>query len=203
MRTRMMSTLFLASATGLLSSGLHADVLEVAADGSQDYVSIQAAVDAAVTGDTILVYPGSYSETVSETDGKSLQIRSARGPAVTVISGASAPETRVVTLSGDGTGQFRGFTVRDGHGISSSGYAISACIVESNGLTGSMSAAIDLGAGSSLSGCVVRDNVSATTATCAGAYLGADGISVTSCLCLLYTSPSPRDRTRSRMPSSA
>ena len=24
-----------------------------------------------------------------------------------------------------------------------------------------------------------------------------------SCICLLYTSPSPRDRTRSRMPSSA
>ena len=52
MRTRMMSTLFLASITGLLSSGLHADVLEVAADGSQDYVSIQSAVDAAATGDT-------------------------------------------------------------------------------------------------------------------------------------------------------
>ena len=182
MRMRTMSTLFLASATGLLSSGVYADVLEVAADGTQDYVSIQAAIDAAATGDTILVYPGSYSETVTETDGKSLQIRSTRGPAATVISGASAPEARVVTLSGDGTGQFRGFTVRDGHGISSSGYAISACIVESNGLTGSMSAAIDLGAGSSLSGCVVRDNVSATTATCAGAYLGADGISVTSCL---------------------
>ena len=31
---------------------------------------------------------------------------------------------------------------------------------------------------------------------------GADGL-IQSLLCLLYTSPSPRDRTRSRMPSSA
>ena len=30
-----------------------------------------------------------------------------------------------------------------------------------------------------------------------------DGISYGSYICLLYTSPSPRDRTRSRMPSSA
>ena len=29
------------------------------------------------------------------------------------------------------------------------------------------------------------------------------GMKPTSCPCLLYTSPSPRDRTRSRMPSSA
>ena len=33
--------------------------------------------------------------------------------------------------------------------------------------------------------------------------LGSCGFRVTSCTCLLYTSPSPRDRTRSRMPSSA
>ena len=45
MRMRMMSTLFLASAAGLLSSGLHADVLEVAADGSQEYLTIQTAID--------------------------------------------------------------------------------------------------------------------------------------------------------------
>ena len=30
-----------------------------------------------------------------------------------------------------------------------------------------------------------------------------DGLGGSSCICLLYTSPSPRDRTRSRMPSSA
>ena len=32
---------------------------------------------------------------------------------------------------------------------------------------------------------------------------GAEPVSLTEELCLLYTSPSPRDRTRSRMPSSA
>ena len=33
--------------------------------------------------------------------------------------------------------------------------------------------------------------------------LGCSGISTGRAICLLYTSPSPRDRTRSRMPSSA
>ena len=37
-------------------------------------------------------------------------------------------------------------------------------------------------------------------ATTWGAALNFDGLT---CFCLLYTSPSPRDRTRSRMPSSA
>ena len=34
-------------------------------------------------------------------------------------------------------------------------------------------------------------------------YLGGSQVDYESGLCLLYTSPSPRDRTRSRMPSSA
>ena len=34
-------------------------------------------------------------------------------------------------------------------------------------------------------------------------HLGARHVIATSSCCLLYTSPSPRDRTRSRMPSSA
>src|SRR5664280_646548 len=39
---------------------------------------------------------------------------------------------------------------------------------------------------------------------CTGEVISADGLLITNhhC-CLLYTSPSPRDRTRSRMPSSA
>ena len=35
------------------------------------------------------------------------------------------------------------------------------------------------------------------------AGLGVDRAAFEACYCLLYTSPSPRDRTRSRMPSSA
>ena len=35
------------------------------------------------------------------------------------------------------------------------------------------------------------------------AILGPNGAGKTTLICLLYTSPSPRDRTRSRMPSSA
>ena len=38
---------------------------------------------------------------------------------------------------------------------------------------------------------------------CSEATILRGGKLVQSCVCLLYTSPSPRDRTRSRMPSSA
>ena len=44
----------------------------------------------------------------------------------------------------------------------------------------------------------IRDNHGLT-----GTHIGCDTTHCGACTCLLYTSPSPRDRTRSRMPSSA
>jgi hypothetical protein len=79
MRMRSMSPLFLASVTGLLSGGLHADVLEVAADGSQDYLTIESALGAAMTGDTVLVHPRTYVESGLATGGRSINIRSVAG----------------------------------------------------------------------------------------------------------------------------
>ena len=55
--------------------------------------------------------------------------------------------------------------------------------------------------GSAVAGNAFSDFISSIVPAAATAYTGADAaLSVT---CLLYTSPSPRDRTRSRMPSSA
>ena len=47
-------------------------------------------------------------------------------------------------------------------------------------------------------------NVTGVTTFSSGAELNLQGVNLNSgSSCLLYTSPSPRDRTRSRMPSSA
>ncbi|WFN34534.1 right-handed parallel beta-helix repeat-containing protein [Methanogenium sp. S4BF] len=55
----------------------------VAGDGSADFTTIQAAVDAANAGDTIIVRDGTYQENVDVT--KSLVIRSENGSAVTTL----------------------------------------------------------------------------------------------------------------------
>ena len=51
----------LLAAVAVLSSSSLADVIVVDAGGGGDFVTIQAAVDAAVDGDTILVKPGAYA----------------------------------------------------------------------------------------------------------------------------------------------
>ena len=46
-------------------------------------------------------------------------------------------------------------------------------------------------------------HVGCDTSQCGACTVHLNGDAVKACTCLLYTSPSPRDRTRSRMPSSA
>jgi serine protease len=78
-----------------------------------DAVTIQQAIDAAVTGDTVIVAPGTYVETITFR-GKAITVVSEQGPAVTIIDGNrtgsvvtfASGETRAATL--------QGFTVRNG-----------------------------------------------------------------------------------------
>ncbi|MEY4821789.1 MAG: leupeptin-inactivating enzyme 1, partial [Planctomycetota bacterium] len=81
----------------------------------QEYATIQAAVDAAVNGNTVLVGPGTYAP--FDIAGKSIAIRSTQGAAATIIDGSGQGRSTVVF--GIGTTlrtTLAGFTVRCGMG---------------------------------------------------------------------------------------
>jgi hypothetical protein len=74
-------------------------------DGSGDAPFIQAAIDSAKDGDTVLVWPGVYEEGAIHCNYKSLVIISAEGPETTSIQnlfvrGRASPPGNTVTVSG-------------------------------------------------------------------------------------------------------
>ncbi len=82
----------------------------------RDFPTIMKALGAAQDGDTIIVAPGTYNESIDFL-GKTVQLRSSDGPEVTVID-ATGLDTSVVTVtSGEGPGTtLRGFTITGGTG---------------------------------------------------------------------------------------
>lgn len=78
-----------------------------------DQPTIQAGIDAAVNGDTVLVAPGSYFEHI-DFKGKAITVTSSGGAAVTTIDGNNIFDVPVVNFgSHEGlTSILRGFTIR-------------------------------------------------------------------------------------------
>lgn len=81
-----------------------------------DELTIQAGIDAAAGGDTVLVAPGTYIENI-RFRRKSIAVVSDAGPAATIIDGSqpSHPDTGTVAIV-DGEALLEGFTIRGGTG---------------------------------------------------------------------------------------
>jgi len=94
-------------------------------DGTGDFTTIQAAIDAAVNGDTVVVHPGTYYENI-QFKGKNIVLRSV-GPedqqigASTIIDGGHYGS--VVTFAGteDRTCSISGFTITNGDALYGAG----------------------------------------------------------------------------------
>jgi hypothetical protein len=88
------------------------DTLNVPAD----YLTIQAAIDAAESGDTVLVAPGMYAENLDFL-GKAITVKSSDGPEATVIDGGQ--NASVVTfVGGEGLDSvLDGFTLTNGRDL--------------------------------------------------------------------------------------
>jgi hypothetical protein len=87
-----------------------ANVWQVKADGTGDLPTIQAAIDAAVSADTVLVFPGTYAEHC-HIDAKTLVVRSQDGAETTILDGQLSGRVLVIH-SGDVT--LEGFTIENG-----------------------------------------------------------------------------------------
>ncbi|HMB68713.1 MAG TPA: cohesin domain-containing protein [bacterium] len=112
-----------------LVSASRAAVYTVAPDGTGDFPTIQAAVDASVAGDTVLLLPGVFQDTVTRTlSGTSTRsvvflksdvtLTSSGGAAVTTIDGESAHHCVVGENLGPNT-VISGITMANGHALSS------------------------------------------------------------------------------------
>ncbi|MHC4946246.1 MAG: right-handed parallel beta-helix repeat-containing protein, partial [Planctomycetota bacterium] len=85
-----------------------------------DYAKIQEAIDAAATGDTVLVAPGTYVEQINFI-GKAISVKSEGGAQVTTIDGNKLNAT-VTFYSGEGPDSILdGFTITNGYLILGSG----------------------------------------------------------------------------------
>jgi hypothetical protein len=147
------------------AQALHAAEYDVNWDGTGDFTTIQAAIDAAVDGDLIIVHPGTYYENI-HFDGKNITLRSLDPEdeaivASTVIDGGQ--DGSVVTFEGT-EGEvclLSGFTITNGRAY------------QGGGISGT-DPAMDpqLPAHASIANCVITRNTVAYTGGSSGGYGG-------------------------------
>jgi hypothetical protein len=112
---RVSVAIFLISSV-LFAAPVHARTWNIQVDGLADAPTVQAGIDSAAVGDTVLVYPGTYDEAIVFR-GRDIVVRSAAGPEQTILD-ADGLGTRTV---GFGENESRaalleGFTITHGRG---------------------------------------------------------------------------------------
>jgi hypothetical protein len=104
-----------ATALLLLPAGVSARTWHILNNGSGDAPTIQAGINAAAAGDTVVVGPGTYVENLSIV-GKDLVLKSEQGPEVTTLDGSSQPETALYLSGQSPAAVVDGFTITGGRG---------------------------------------------------------------------------------------
>jgi len=134
------------------------------------FCSIQRGIDASVSGDEVLVAPGTYNETINF-HGKAITLRSSDGPDVTIIDATGLNDRVVQCTSGEGSDTvLQGFTLTGGQAPGDPGgggmYNLNSspmiihCIIFGN------TSAIPNPAGSSLGGGMANYNSSPSVINC-------------------------------------
>lgn len=149
------------------------------------FPTIQAAINAAVNGDTVLVDPGTYTENI-DFKGKLITVQSAQGPSVTTIDGGNVAPVVSFSTAETTAAVLQGFTIQhgnatatysyDGGGVHISG---ASPTIEGNVITANVTCASGAGIGISFASPVIRDNLitgNSKQAGCSGQ--GGGGIDV-------------------------
>jgi hypothetical protein len=102
-----------------------------------DQPTIQAGINAAISGDTVVVAPGTYVERINF-GGKAITVASASGAAVTIIDGNRGGTVVTFNTREGRAAVLRGFTVTNGGGFPGGGIAVSNAspTIEGNVITG-------------------------------------------------------------------
>ena len=102
----------------MLLASANAAVYSVDGGGGGDFLTIQSAIDAASTGDSIVVAPGTYAEAIDFT-GKDLAITSSGGPASATIDGTGNTDAVTFATGETAAATLEGFTIANtgGRGI--------------------------------------------------------------------------------------
>lgn len=162
--------------TLLLPSFARAATLTVAQDGTGQYSAIQPAIDAAQSGDTVLIAPGTYSGDGNrdlDFKGKNITVASESGPAVTVINcGGLAPGRLTNAVlhrgfyihSGETAAVISGLTITHGYEIRAS---------QSDPTVGAGGGICIINSSVAIQNCTITGNTSADFGGGGGIYNGA------------------------------